>query len=350
MNSVKVVADSAERASELKSRLAGFFAAEYLSLEALRRSKPGKFTVVDIDLRHPAQVNSVRRWLKARPLGGEVVVSVDYASHLESVQAYAIGATCLMPRPLDGQWLHRKISCVRSSPDVAVELESQTDDLCRPGVRALKDIFAAAALGEAPKMEAINAVSGQIVEAIEEKGLSRWLEVIRSYHSQTHQHCLTVTAVAVGFGKHVGFSRSDTEKMAAAGLIHDIGKAKIPLEILEKRIPLSEAEIVLMQRHPELGYDILCNAPNLDNEMHDMVLHHHEYLDASGYPHAMQGSEISDLVRVITIADVFSALIERRSYKAPLSGKDALEVLHSMGPKLDRPLVRAFAPLAHLIH
>ena len=349
MSAVKVVADSAERVDHLKACLDGLFAADYLSLEQLHSSRPGKFTVVDIDLRDPAHVNNVRHWLKARPSGGEIVVSVDHASHFESVQAYAIGATCLMPRPLNAQWLQRKVTRTRSSRGVPVELE-ETHDLCRPSLHALQDIFSAAALGEAPKMDAIKAVSGQIVEAIEQKGLLQWLEVIRSYHSQTYQHCLTVTALAVGFGRHVGFTRADTEKMASAGLIHDIGKAKIPLEILEKPTPLSEVEIKLMQKHPELGYDILRDAPDFDDELRDMVLHHHEYLDASGYPHALQGSEISDLVRVITIADVFSALIERRTYKAPLSGQDALAVLHSMGPQLDRSLVRAFAPVAILLH
>jgi HD-GYP domain-containing protein (c-di-GMP phosphodiesterase class II) len=137
--------------------------------------------------------------------------------------------------------------------------------------------------------------------------------------------------------------------MAAAGLIHDIGKAKIPLDVLEKRTPLSEAEITLMQKHPELGYDLLSDALGVDDEMRDMVLHHHEHLDASGYPHALQGSEISDLVRIITIVDVFSALIERRAYKAALSGIEALQVLHSIGPKLDRAMVREFAPVARFL-
>ena len=76
--------------------------------------------------------------------------------------------------------------------------------------------------------------------------------------------------------------------------------------------------------------------------MLDMVVHHHEYLDGSGYPHGLQGSEIADLVRVITISDVFGALIERRSYKPPLSGDAAYKILVDMGPKLDRDLVREF--------
>jgi HD-GYP domain-containing protein (c-di-GMP phosphodiesterase class II) len=77
-----------------------------------------------------------------------------------------------------------------------------------------------------------------------------------------------------------------------------------------------------------------------------MVVHHHEYLDGSGYPHGLGASELSDLVRMMTIADVFGALIERRAYKAPSSCEAAYQVLERMGPKLDADLVREFRPFA----
>jgi HD-GYP domain-containing protein (c-di-GMP phosphodiesterase class II) len=78
-----------------------------------------------------------------------------------------------------------------------------------------------------------------------------------------------------------------------------------------------------------------------------MVLHHHECLDGSGYPHGLRGSQISDLNRVITISDVYGALIEPRPYKPPMTLTQAYDVLQAMGPKLDRALVRAFSPLVY---
>jgi HD-GYP domain-containing protein (c-di-GMP phosphodiesterase class II) len=81
----------------------------------------------------------------------------------------------------------------------------------------------------------------------------------------------------------------------------------------------------------------------------DMVLHHHEYLDGSGYPHGLQGSKLSDLVRMITISDIYGAMLERRSYKAYLPPIAAYQVLESMGNKLDRDLVREFRSVA-LMH
>jgi len=125
-------------------------------------------------------------------------------------------------------------------------------------------------------------------------------------------------------------------------MLHDIGKARIPLAILEKPGRLDESEMAVMRKHPEYGLEALGGECGLPSEMLDIVIHHHELLDGSGYPHRLQGKEISDLVRMMTIADIFAALIERRSYKPPMSGEAAYQVLLDMGPKLDVDLVRAF--------
>jgi len=76
------------------------------------------------------------------------------------------------------------------------------------------------------------------------------------------------------------------------------------------------------------------------------VIRHHEYLDGSGYPHGLQANDLCDLVRVMTVSDIFGALIERRSYKPPLSGQIAHEILINMGCKLDEDIVRAFEPIS----
>jgi HD-GYP domain-containing protein (c-di-GMP phosphodiesterase class II) len=104
-------------------------------------------------------------------------------------------------------------------------------------------------------------------------------------------------------------------------------------------------EMAVMKKHAQYGFDALATVPDLPAEMPDMVVHHHKYLDGSGYPHGLKSAEISDLVRMITIADVFGALIQRRSCKRPLSGSTAYQILVDMGAKLDGDLVRAFMPV-----
>jgi len=97
-----------------------------------------------------------------------------------------------------------------------------------------------------------------------------------------------------------------------------------------------------MRTHPGIGYDILREQGDYEPEMLDVVLHHHELLDGSGYPDGLSGSQIGDLVRLITICDIYAALIERRPYKQPMASARAFEILQEMGNKLEAALVRAF--------
>ena len=99
----------------------------------------------------------------------------------------------------------------------------------------------------------------------------------------------------------------------------------------------------VLRKHAEYGFDALNSVPGIDHGYTvDMVLHHHEHLDGTGYPHGLKAAQDSHLVRIVTISDIFGALIERRSYKGPMSGKDAYQILLDMGPKLDKELVREF--------
>jgi putative nucleotidyltransferase with HDIG domain len=177
---------------------------------------------------------------------------------------------------------------------------------------------------------------------MEAQGLGSWLDTVRKHHSQTYQHCLIVTGVTVGFAQHLGLARADQQRLAFGAMLHDIGKARIPIEILEKPAAPTADEMAILRKHPEYGLEALKDSPDLKEEHLDLVVHHHEYLDGSGYPHGLSGGEISDLVRIMTICDIFGALLERRAYKPPLSADVAYQMLLDMGGKLDKDLVRAF--------
>ena len=135
---------------------------------------------------------------------------------------------------------------------------------------------------------------------------------------------------------------SGRDEQAVVGDGEEVGE---PYRVLAKNYlasRLDDAEMAVMRKHPQYGLDALGTVSGLPSEMLDMVVHHHELLDGSGYPHGLMGNEISDLVRIMTISDIFAALIERRAYKPPLSCEAAYQILLDMGPKLDRDLVRAF--------
>ena len=348
MDRICVISDTEARAGDLRTRLSGYFDARFFHLDALPEAAPEEFTLVDVDLRDPNYCAGLKSWLRRRPKNGQVIFCVRKDSHAQAIQAFALGATALLPRPVTGSAVQWKFA----EDNEALESDALSDFSpegltgISAGLSALQNIFEAAMAGGPVDVAAVTAAGEAVVSNIEEDGLGRWIDVVRKHHSQTFQHCLIVTGVAVGFGKHLGFSRADKQRLAAAGILHDVGKARIPLSILEKPGPLDDAELAVMRQHPMLGLEALQSSPGLQPEMIDMVVHHHEYLDGSGYPHALEASKISDLVRTITIADIFGALIERRSYKPPLSGADAYEILQKMDGKLDRDLVREFRPIA----
>jgi HD-GYP domain-containing protein (c-di-GMP phosphodiesterase class II) len=129
-------------------------------------------------------------------------------------------------------------------------------------------------------------------------------------------------------------------------MFHDIGKASIPIAVLDKPGRLDEQERALIETHPAAGYDALKGTRGISPEILDAVRHHHEFLDGSGYPDALGAESITDVVRILTISDIFAALIEDRRYKPPMSRPQAYEILCGMRGKLEGALVKAFREVA----
>jgi putative nucleotidyltransferase with HDIG domain len=181
--------------------------------------------------------------------------------------------------------------------------------------------------------------------AVREAKIRDWLNVVASFDDVTHRHCLSVAGLAAAFAGALGLNEADAQNLVKGALLHDIGKAKIPLAILNKPAPLTPEERVEMDRHPVLGHAML-REENYDPLTLAVVRSHHEYLDGSGYPDGLQGHQIPDLVRLITICDIFAALIEHRPYKAAKPAQEAFAILQRMGAKLDADLVRVFGRVA----
>ncbi len=210
----------------------------------------------------------------------------------------------------------------------------------------LTRIFRLGLNGGAVTPAVITAGADLIEGALRKSDVKAWLDVVWRFDDATHQHCLLVAGLAAGFGMHLGLRPADCRQLTEAALLHDIGKSRIPLAILNKPGRLDADETVVMREHPILGDEMLRDQgfPAL---MLTVVRSHHELLDGSGYPDGLRGDAIPDLVRLITICDIFGALIERRPYKIPMGGDEAYEILQGMGDKLDADLVRAFRPIAN---
>jgi putative nucleotidyltransferase with HDIG domain len=302
--------------------------------------------LVDIDLTHASRFGELKRWIAGLPKDRKVVFAADKGERRQVAQAHALGATTVLPRPVEiaallGELVGAEGALVRSST-----ISPAPGPGVARGIDALQTIFASVGLGQSLSPTSLDHSTEAVVADVEQEGLEPWIETVRRHHSQTYQHCLLVTGVAAAFAAHLGFSSADRRKLTLAALLHDIGKAKIPIAILEKPGPLDPEETAIMRKHPELGHAELQRGAAWPADILDLVLHHHELLDGSGYPHGLRDGEIPDLVRLMTISDVFGALLERRSYKEPLTGPAAYKVLQAMKGKLDPDIVRALEPVA----
>ena len=132
-----------------------------------------------------------------------------------------------------------------------------------------------------------------------------------------YSHCLNVGLISRMIGRWLKLGREELNLLTLAGLLHDIGKIKIPDEVLNKPGKLTDSEFALIQRHPIFGYDILKKQP-LDPRIKKAALMHHERCDGSGYPSKLTDKFIDDYAMIVGIADVYDAMTAARSYRAPL--------------------------------
>jgi putative nucleotidyltransferase with HDIG domain len=270
---------------------------------------------------------------------------IDGKGRLAVVQAYALGATHVLSNPVDQAQLLAKLAEGAASMS-SDEAGTGSAEAASAGAVSIASMFSAVMNGTAIDVADAKHAGGKIAEAIAENGLSDWLTTVRRHHEGTYQHCLLVTGVAVDFGMSLGMAKSDVERLYSAAMFHDIGKAKIPLAVLDKPGRLDERERALIETHPAAGYEVLKATPGISKEILDAVRHHHEYLDGSGYPDALGAASISDLVRILTISDIFAALIEHRTYKPTMPREKAYEILQGMHGKLEPALVEVFREVA----
>lgn len=199
-------------------------------------------------------------------------------------------------------------------------------------------------LGRAINMKALeNTVSDWAGSIIRCPEILSWVSKIRQKDTYTSDHCMNVGILGMVFGRHLGADVDEMKRIGLAGLLHDVGKMRIPDEILNKEGALTAEEYRVMCLHPKLGRDILIADKSAPHTAIDVCYGHHESLDGTGYPRKVPSSGISDLTRMITICDVYDAITSDRIYKKGQSSYEAVKVLYdNRGTKFDSQLVEEF--------
>ncbi len=159
----------------------------------------------------------------------------------------------------------------------------------------------------------------------------------------TAGHTDRVTEYSMMLAEAVQLSQEDCLILKRAAQFHDMGKLVIDLSCIRKPGPLSKEEWELIKKHPEIGASIIEPLSFMDKEQ-DIIRHHHEKLDGSGYPDGISGNELDPLTRIITIADSYDAMTSKRNYRTNLSRVDAVaELRRCSGTHFDKELVEIFA-------
>uniref|UniRef100_A0A9E8A291 HD domain-containing protein n=1 Tax=Bosea sp. NBC_00436 TaxID=2969620 RepID=A0A9E8A291_9HYPH len=301
--------------------------------------------VADLDLSERMMIDAARAVLAPHRQAGATCLFLlrDMSSRCQ-VQANALGATEILPADASAAELLDKVGAMLA-PSAQPADPAELRHRFVAASAALSDLISAAETGTRLPQKALDDSIEALNRAADGGDLNAWLDMVWRHDDATYQHCLLVSGLAAAFAQRLGFREADRRLIAEAAVLHDIGKAQIPLEILRKTESLSPAEQEVMRRHPGIGHDMLVAQGGFAPIVLTAVLSHHEYLDGSGYPHGLSGNGIPDVVRIITICDVYAALIERRSYKPPMPPGEAYATLAAMDGKLDRDLVRVFGEI-----
>ncbi|NVK22543.1 MAG: HD-GYP domain-containing protein [Kangiellaceae bacterium] len=170
-----------------------------------------------------------------------------------------------------------------------------------------------------------------------------WLSRIKSQDEYTAEHCLRVSIMAIAFGKVLNFTQAELELIGLAGMLHDVGKMKVPNSILNKPDRLTPDEFKLMQEHSVLGYIFLKQHGGIEDAVCDVAHSHHERIDGKGYPRQLNASAITLFSKVIAIVDAYDAITSDRVYKKGLTPLEALGILFKeRDSHFDRELVEKF--------
>jgi len=199
-------------------------------------------------------------------------------------------------------------------------------------------------LGRAIDVKEVNTtVSACVKSILQSPEALLWMSKLRKKDKHEATHALDVSLLAISFGRHLGVSEVDLHNLGIAGLLHDVGKMRIPNQLLQKKTALTQEEFSELKQHPVYGRGILMSHPKIYHGAVDVAYTHHEALDGSGYPRKVKSPSIRDITRIISICDVYNDITSDHGYTKGRSSLQAMKTLYlQRGSRFDERLVQEF--------
>ncbi|MFO7981911.1 MAG: HD domain-containing protein, partial [Desulfuromonadales bacterium] len=234
---------------------------------------------------------------------------------------------------LEDAFLDAGIHHIRlSQTDIQEEEDSEKEPkkIYNRAIKVLDNIFQDVRLGKIPSSEEAAAVIKEMAElTISDPDALFALSMIKDYDNYTFTHSVNVSVISLMVGRSCGLNMEELQTLGLGGLLHDLGKLNVDLDIITKPGRLNRQEFELIKQHPVSGADMVKQMQNIPPAVIDIVLCHHLRYNREGYPADARGKKLSPLVDMVTIADAYDAMTTMRSYQRPVSPRKALARLQA---------------------
>ena len=249
-------------------------------------------------------------------------------------------------RPLPAPAQAPAAAAAPPAPQQRVSMEAELDRAAQVLNRskvAVMALFGEARLGNAIDSEVCLPIVDEVTSSLA-RNPSAFVSLARlkTKDDYTYMHSVAVCGLMVALGRHMGLSDDEVREAGLAGLLHDVGKMQMPLEVLNKPGALTDAEFTIMRSHPERGFELLKDGVKVPASVLDVCLHHHEKIDGTGYPHKLAGDQISQFARMGAVCDVYDAITSTRPYKNAWDPAGSLQRMSQWKGQFDPAIFQAF--------
>lgn len=223
------------------------------------------------------------------------------------------------------------------------EEQDRAKRVIKASKKAVAKMFDEVRMGKAVNAKAALRLVDDIAASVaRNEGALISLVRLKNKDDYTYMHSVAVCALMVALAKELGLSEAETKQAGMAGLLHDIGKAGVPIEVLNKPGALTDEEFTTVKLHPERGHAMLVKANITDEVVLDVCLHHHEKVNGMGYPHKLKADEISLFAKMGAVCDVYDAVTSNRPYKDGWEPGVSLHRMAQWAEHFDDTVFKAF--------
>ncbi|MGZ8241713.1 MAG: HD-GYP domain-containing protein [Methylobacter sp.] len=286
------------------------------------------FLFQGFELKNQADINAVKRQCK--------YVFIDVAKQNKSL------ARISRKISFNKEWLDKRappkpLSTFEKEVERAGYVYQETSDLVRSFMQEVH-------LGNSINVEiAKKAVAACVDSILHAPDALLWMTQLKNRDLYTSQHSMNVCILAIALGRQINLPEKELNNVGLCGMMHDMGKMRVPLEILNKPGKLDPHELKIMQSHPQLGWKLLMSSRGMYGGAIDVAYSHHEKLDGTGYPRKLTAEQITPYTRIVAIADMYDAITSDRVYQQGRAHLEAINIMTKLcGAHLDSGLTYKF--------